>query len=101
MKVQPYPYAFFDGKQTKIEDAKVSIMTNALQYGTGIFGGVRAYYSKEDQAAYLFRLGDHVARFLNSAKILGCPLPYTHAQFKQILIDLVARNKPTGDAYLR
>jgi branched-chain amino acid aminotransferase len=101
MKVQPYPYAFFDGQQTKIEDAKVSVMTNALQYGTGIFGGIRAYYSEGDEATYLFRLDEHFARFINSAKILGCPLPYTHDQFKDILTDLVKKNQPTGDAYLR
>jgi len=101
MKVQAYPYALFDGKVTEIENAKVSIMTNALQYGTGIFGGIRAYYNKDDRAAYIFRLSDHYERFLSSARILGCPLPFTQDEFVQLTIDLVKKNKPEGDAYLR
>ncbi|MDO8609896.1 MAG: branched-chain amino acid transaminase, partial [bacterium] len=47
MKQKPFPYAFFQGKIIKIEDAKVSIMTNALQYGTGIFGGIRGYVNEK------------------------------------------------------
>ena len=101
MKVQAFPYAFFQDKFVKIEDAKVSIMTNALQYGTAFFGGIRAYYHPVDQASYLFRLDDHINRFLNSAKIFGCPLPYTHQQLTTIVKDLVKKNQPTTDAYLR
>ena len=65
MKVQAFPYSFFQGKVTKTEDAKVSVMTNALQYGTAIFGGIRGYYNEEDKAIYVFRLDDHYARFLS------------------------------------
>ena len=38
-------YAFFEGKIVPIEDAKVDIRTNALQYGTGIFEGIRGYWN--------------------------------------------------------
>jgi branched-chain amino acid aminotransferase len=101
MKVQSFPYAFFQDEFVKIEDAKVSIMTNALQYGTAIFGGIRAYYSAKDKAAYVFRLDDHYKRFLASAGILGCPLPYSLDQLKSTTIELITKNQPTTDAYLR
>jgi branched-subunit amino acid aminotransferase/4-amino-4-deoxychorismate lyase len=48
LKTTYFPHAFFEGKFVKTEDAKVSIMTNALQYGTGFFGGMRGYYNKEE-----------------------------------------------------
>jgi branched-chain amino acid aminotransferase len=101
MKTGSFPYAFFEGKVVKIEDAKVSIMTNALQYGTAIFGGIRAYYNADENAAYVFRLDDHYTRFLSSAKILGCPIPYDKEQLKKITLDLLKKNKPTTDAYFR
>src|SRR5690606_5135409 len=63
--------------------------------------GIRAYYNKDDRAAYVFRLNDHYERFVSSAKILGCPLPYTKDEFVQITVDLIKKNKPEGDAYLR
>jgi len=34
-------YAFFNGEIVPIEQAKVSVMTHALNYGTGCFEGIR------------------------------------------------------------
>lgn len=101
MKTGSFPYAFFQEKIVSIEDAKVSIMTNALQYGTGIFGGIRGYYNEEKQALYVFRLSDHYKRFLSSANVLGCPLPYNAAELEEITLALIKKNNPKTDAYLR
>jgi branched-chain amino acid aminotransferase len=101
MKTGSFPKAFFQGKVVNIEDAKVSIMTNALQYGTGFFGGIRAYYDEADKASYVFRLDDHITRFLNSAMLLDVKMPYDHTELKKIIIDLIKQNKPETDAYLR
>ncbi len=101
MKTQAFPFAFFQGEIVKIEDAKVSIMTNALQYGTGIFGGIRGYYNLDDKSVYVFRLDDHYKRFLSSARILGCDFPYSLEELKEITIDLIKKNNPKTDSYLR
>ena len=101
MKTGSFPYAFFEGKYVKIEDAKVSIMTNALQYGTAFFGGIRGYYNKEKKFISIFRLDDHYKRFLSSANILGCEFPYSHAELKKITLDLVEKNKPQTNIYFR
>lgn len=101
MKTGSFPYAFFQGNIVKIEDAKVSIMTNALQYGTAFFGGIRGYYNKEKKFVSFFRVDDHYKRFLSSARILGCEFPYSHAELKKITLDLIAKNKPATNVYLR
>jgi len=101
MKTDSFPYAFFRGKIVPIEDAKVSIMTNALQYGTGFFGGIRGYYSSEKQHLNVFRLPDHYKRFVSSANILGCTMPYTSEQLVEITIDLIKKNKPKVNTYFR
>jgi branched-chain amino acid aminotransferase len=101
MKVVAFPYAFFQGKIVKIENAVVPINTNALQYGTAIFGGIRGYYSKQEHSISIFRLDDHYKRFLTSANILGCALPYTQEEFKKITIELLEKNNPAANVYFR
>lgn len=101
MKTGSFPYAFFESKFVRIEDAKVSIMTNALQYGTAILGGIRGYYNAQDKAIYIFRINDHYKRFLSSVRILGCKLPYSLEKIKEITIELIKKNKPATDSYFR
>lgn len=101
MKTGAFPYAFFQGKIVPIEDAKVSIMTNALQYGTAFFGGIRGYYNKEKGFISFFRIDDHYKRFLSSANILGCEFPYTQEELKKITLDLIKKNEPQANVYLR
>ena len=36
------PYAWFEGKCIPFKEAKISIATHALHYGTAAFGGMRA-----------------------------------------------------------
>ncbi len=101
MKTDTFPYAFFQGKIVPLENAKVSIMTNALQYGTAFFGGIRGYFNKEKNFISVFRLDDHYKRFLSSAKILGCNFPYSQEELKKITLDLIEKNKPKTNIYLR
>jgi branched-chain amino acid aminotransferase len=101
MNANALPFAYFHNKFVKIEDANVSIMTHSLQYGTAIFGGIRAYYNQDHGCIYLFRLNDHYDRLLSAAKIIGCALPYSREQLTHISIELVRKNKPMADSYLR
>ena len=43
-------YAFFQGRIVPYEEAKVGVLTHGLNYGTGVFEGIRAYWNpdKED-----------------------------------------------------
>lgn len=95
-----FPYAFFEGKTIAFAKAKLSIATNALQYGTGIFGGIRCYIA-EDKSASIFRLEDHYLRFLKSLKILNKTIPYSHKDLMKITLDLARKNNPKTDAYIR
>ncbi len=76
-------------------------MTNALQYGTGIFGGIRGYYNKQGKFLSLFRIDDHYKRFLSSLKIIGVNIAYDKEKLKKITLELVRKNKPKTDTYIR
>jgi len=100
MNVTAFPYAYFLDQITPIEKANVSIMTNALQYGTGWFAGVRGYM-QEDETLGIFRLDDHVERFMQSSKVLGVKLDHNSQKIKDAIIALTKKNKPTTDVYYR
>ncbi len=95
-------YAFFQGKIVPIEEAKVSVMTHAFNYGTGVFGGVRAYWNADEEQLFIFRPLDHFKRVLNSAKMLLMELPYTPEDMLGILRDLLRKENYRGvDVYIR
>ncbi len=96
-----FPYTFFQGKVVATEDAKVSIMTNALQYGTAVFGGLRGYWDADKGEISIFRIEDHYRRFLNSLKIIGVYIDYSHSDLVKITLDLLKKNKPRENAYFR
>lgn len=96
-----FPYAFFQGKIIPTDEAKVSIMTHALQYGTGIFGGIRGYVGDGAKDISLFRAHDHYKRFISALRILNEKIPYTEEQLVHITLDLARKNKPTTDCYFR
>ncbi|KKP67623.1 MAG: Branched-chain amino acid aminotransferase [Candidatus Roizmanbacteria bacterium GW2011_GWA2_35_19] len=93
--------AFFQGTFINIEDAKIPVMTNALHYGNGVFGGLRGYYNGDKKFLSLFRLKDHYNRLLSSLKILGVSIPYSQSDLVEITTNLVKKNKPNTDVYLR
>jgi branched-chain amino acid aminotransferase len=94
-------YAFFEGKFVPIEEAKVSIMTHALNYGTGCFEGIRAYWNEEEQQLYVFRMPEHYARLHNSCHILLIDLPYTVEQLGDLTVELLRREGFKEDTYIR
>lgn len=94
-------YAFFEGRIIPFADAKVSVGTHALQYGTGAFAGIRGYLDADGETINIFRLKDHAARMLNSAKLLRAELPYDADSLADVIASVVEKNAPTSDVYIR
>ena len=94
-------YAYFQGKIVPYSEAKVSVLTHALNYGTAAFGGVRAYWNEQDQQLYLFRPHDHYRRLLNSAKLLCMQFDHTPESLTQITIELLRAEGQHCDVYIR
>jgi branched-chain amino acid aminotransferase len=81
---------WYNGRMLGYKNANVSILTHSLQYGSGIFEGIRAYEAKEGTA--IFRLDEHINRFLNSAKIYRMDLGYSHKELKFAIINVIRKN---------
>lgn len=76
-------------------------MTNALQYGTAVFAGIRGYYNKDKKFLSIFRIGDHYQRLSNALKILGVSIPHSPAELREITFQLAKKNKAKTDVYFR
>jgi branched-chain amino acid aminotransferase len=97
----PNRYAFFNGEIVPIEQATVSVMTNALNYGTGCFEGIRGYWNADEGQLLVFQLKPHMERLLRSCKILYMKVPYTADELCQITVDLLKRESFREDVYIR
>jgi branched-chain amino acid aminotransferase len=94
-------YAYFQGKIVPYSEAKVSVLTHGLNYGTAAFGGVRSYWNEEEEQLYLFRPLDHFRRFLNSAKLLCMDFDQTPESLTQITQELLRTEGYRCDVYIR
>lgn len=94
-------YAFFRGRIVPYADARVGVLTHALNYGTGCFAGIRAYWNAEEQELFAFRPDDHFRRFLESAKLLDMTLPYSAAELTEALLALIRTELLREDCYAR
>lgn len=71
-------------------DARVHIMTHAIHYGSSVFEGIRCYRTPDGPA--VLRLGDHMRRFVDSAKIYRMELGYDVGELNALVIELIRRN---------
>lgn len=94
-------HAYFEGKIVPFQDAKISIATHALNYGTAIFAGIRAYWNEEKKRLYVFRPYDHYRRFLNSAKIMCMEFDHTPESLTEITRQLLQAEGYQTDVYIR
>jgi branched-chain amino acid aminotransferase len=92
---------FMNGEYIPAERGVISVRTHAFAYGTGVFEGIRGYWSKEENQLYLFRLREHYERLLRSCKILRISLPYTVEDLIASSVELARRNEQHEDVYQR
>jgi branched-chain amino acid aminotransferase len=94
------PIAYFQDKFVPFAEAKVSIATHALHYGTGAFGGMRGIPDPQDPTKILlFRLDRHCQRLSQSAKFLHYNLP--PEKIKEAIVEFVKKNQPNTSFYIR
>jgi branched-chain amino acid aminotransferase len=89
---------WMDGKFVDWDDAKIHVLTHGLHYGLAIFEGIRSFTTPDGPA--IFRLDEHMERFMNSAKIYRMDLGHSIKELRDACIELIQRN-PSKECYLR
>jgi branched-chain amino acid aminotransferase len=96
--VQETEKIWMNGELVDWPDAKVHVGVHGLHYGTGVFEGIRCYDTSKGPA--VFRLGDHLQRLHNSARLLYMELPYSLDELKAACNELIGANG-LPECYLR
>ncbi len=94
-------YAFFEGEIVPMEKAKLDIRTHTLQYGTGVFEGIRSYWNESNKANYIFRMQDHFKRMITNSKTIMIEIKYTIEELSSTTIQLLRKEEYREDAYIR
>jgi branched-chain amino acid aminotransferase len=95
------PIAFINNEFVPIDEARVSIRTNALQYGTGIFEGIRAYWNAQHKQLFVFKMAEHYKRLLNNCRVLRLQVGKDVKELCDITLELVRKNEHREDTYIR
>lgn len=101
MQTDYLPYAYFDGGIVPIGEAKISVASQVVQYGSGVFAGIRGYLDQDGSTINIFRLPDHCRRFMQSASLIKVRLPFDADGLGAIAVELTRRNAPTSNVYFR
>src|SRR6476646_3403617 len=54
MQINHLPYAYFEGDIVPIGEAKISVASQVVQYGSGVFAGIRGYLDQDGSTINIF-----------------------------------------------
>lgn len=89
---------WMDGEFVALKDAKISVLSHVVHYGTAVFEGIRCYETENGPA--VFRLKEHVQRLFDSAKIYKMEIPFTQEEICDAIIETIKENNLKG-CYIR
>jgi branched-chain amino acid aminotransferase len=98
MGFTPTEKIWFNGHLVPWGDAKVHVLAHGLQYGTGVFEGMKSYPTADGPA--IFRLDAHMERFYKSAELYDLAIPYSQDTLAEASLEVVRANKLEA-SYLR
>ncbi|MGH9819923.1 MAG: branched-chain amino acid transaminase [Pyrinomonadaceae bacterium] len=96
MKIAPKVWK--NGEFINWDDARVHVMTHAINYGSSVFEGIRCYNTTKGSA--VFRLTEHMQRLLNSAKIYRMDTKFKRSELCDAAVGLI-RQSGLDECYLR
>jgi branched-chain amino acid aminotransferase len=90
MPLQTTANIWHNGQLIPWDKANIHVMSHVVHYGSSVFEGIRCY--TQPNGAGVFRLHEHMARLVDSAKIYRMPLPYTVEQLSTAVVDVIEAN---------
>jgi branched-chain amino acid aminotransferase len=96
--VQETEKIWMNGELVDWAEAKVHVGVHGLHYGSGVFEGMRCYDTPKGPA--VFRLGEHMQRLHNSARLLHMQIPYSVDELKEATNELLGANG-LDECYIR
>src|SRR5215218_4950081 len=94
-------WSYHGGELVRMGDIRLSPATHALNYGTGVFEGIRAYWTEECGTLQVLKMREHDERCERSCRLLRIELAITGDELCDITLEILRRNAPREDTYIR
>ena len=93
--------AYFRGRVVPYGEVQFGLLTHALNYGTGAFGGLRGHWNEDEQELFVFRPLDHFRRFCDSARLLRMDIQQSPSDLWAGLKALLRAQNTRTNCYIR
>jgi branched-chain amino acid aminotransferase len=94
-------WCYHGGEFVRLGDVRLSPATHALNYGTGVFEGIRAYWNEDRGTLQVLKMREHYERFERSCRVLRIELACSVDELCDITLEILGRNSPRQDTYIR
>jgi branched-chain amino acid aminotransferase len=94
-------WCYHGGEMVRLGDVRLSPATHSINYGTGVFEGIRAYWNERRGTLQVLKLREHYERFERSCRMLRVDLPCSVDELCDITLEILRRNAPREDTYIR
>lgn len=94
-------YLWWNGTQTQWEEATVHVTAIGWSSVGAVFEGIRGYWNGEHEELYVFRLTEHLDRFMRSMKLMRMEPRWDRDALIEACVTLARANECRTDTYIR
>ncbi len=93
-------YIWRNGDIIPWQDALIHVNSVGHASVAGIFEGIKAYWNESEKQLYVFRLHEHMVRFVNSIQMVRYGFEYSLDDVKKAVLDLLKANEYRTNVYI-
>jgi branched-chain amino acid aminotransferase len=97
----PEIIVYFNRRFVPLGEANVNILTHALNYGTGVFEGIRGYWDDAQEDLFMVRAVEHYARWKQNCGIIRIDVGMSAEELTGITAEICRRNQFRSNVYVR
>ena len=94
-------YLWFNGRIVPYDQARIHVQSAAMKFGAAVYEGLRGYWNADARELYLFRQDAHIARLRQSTRLMRMEMPFTLAQIRDGVLEVLRANNFREDVHIR
>lgn len=94
-------FLWLNGRFVPWSSATVHVSSIGHASVSSVFEGIKAYWSADDDELFVFRLGEHIERFMDSIRMVRLSNRFSAQQIVDGILELLRANETRADVYIR
>lgn len=94
-------YVWFNGRILPYDQARIHVQSAAMKFGAAVYEGLRGYWNADARELYVFRQDAHIQRLGQSLKLMRMDAPFTPAQMRDAVLEVLQANNFREDVHIR